>query len=129
MLLALFKLLAKLPLPLLHGTGRAIGQLVYLFPGRYRLRLTRNARQAGYFSKRFARQASGETGAMTLETPKVWLQPKACLAKTYSHDDDVARQARQEGRGILYLTPHLGCFEITARYIAQSTPITVMYRP
>lgn len=129
MLLALFHLMAKLPLPLLHATGRLIGFIVYFLPGRYRLRLDRNARQAGYTDKAFARRASGETGAMIMETPKVWLQYDACLAKTHSDDDDVVRQALAENRGILYLTPHLGCFEMTARYIARNGPITVMYRP
>ena len=27
------------------------------------------------------------------------------------------------------LTPHLGCFEVAAFYIAQRIPITVLYRP
>ncbi len=129
MLLVLFRALAALPLPLLHATGRLLGMFVYVFPGRYRIRLDRNAKQAGYMDKRFARRASGETGAMILETPKVWLDVDACLAKTFSDDDDVVARAKAEGRGILYLTPHLGCFEITARYIAQHSPITVMYRP
>ncbi|HLR12392.1 MAG TPA: lysophospholipid acyltransferase family protein, partial [Burkholderiaceae bacterium] len=75
MLLALFKILAWAPLSILHGSGRLVGRIMYLFPGRYRLRLRRNARQAGYFNPAFARNASAETGAMTMETPKVWLQP------------------------------------------------------
>lgn len=129
MLLVLFKLMARIPLALLHSSGRLIGKLVYLLPGRYRLRLRRNARQAGYFDPAFARRASGETAAMALETPRVWLRPEQCLAITASPDEAVVEAARKEGRGILYLTPHLGSFEITARYIAQSTPITVMYRP
>ncbi|MDB5936115.1 MAG: Lipid biosynthesis acyltransferase, partial [Massilia sp.] len=33
------------------------------------------------------------------------------------------------GRGIVFLTPHLGCFEITAQRIALRTSLTVMYRP
>jgi KDO2-lipid IV(A) lauroyltransferase len=32
------------------------------------------------------------------------------------------------GRGILFLTPHLGCFEITAQYYANFRPMTVLYR-
>ena len=36
---------------------------------------------------------------------------------------------RAENRGILFLTPHLGCFEITARYLARLMPMTVMFRP
>ncbi|MBF6617584.1 MAG: lysophospholipid acyltransferase family protein [Candidimonas sp.] len=129
MLLALFRLLALLPLPLLHGLGRLVGRLVYAWPGRYRKRLQANAAQAGYPERDFARQAAAETGAMVMETPKVWLRRQACLRLTHSDDDEVVRAALAEGRGILYLTPHLGCFEITARYLIQHGPITVMYRP
>lgn len=129
MLLAFFRLFARLPLPVLHRLGRAIGLAVYLCPGRYRKRLQSNAQQAGYGDPAFARQAAAETGAMIMETPRVWLRTAACLQQTHSDDDAVVQQALAQGRGILYLTPHLGCFEITARYLIQHGPITVMYRP
>jgi KDO2-lipid IV(A) lauroyltransferase len=129
MTLFFFRCLAYLPLPLLHGLGRLLGGLVYLFPGRYRNRLRGNAALAGYEHAGFARRASAETGAMILETPKVWLNTTWCLQHTFSDDDHVVQEALAEGRGVLYLTPHLGCFEITARYLLQHGPITVMYRP
>ncbi|MDS1140194.1 lysophospholipid acyltransferase family protein [Pusillimonas sp. SM2304] len=129
MFLALFRFLAWLPLPMLHAIGRFAGTLVYMWPGKYRKRLQANARQAGYPGAAFARRASAETGAMIMETPKIWLRTRQCLGKTHSDDNAVVRDALAEGRGILYLTPHLGCFEITARYLIQHGPITVMYRP
>jgi len=128
MLLALFRLLACLPLPLLHGMGRLAGLAVYAAPGRYRRRLRANARQAGYSDPAFARAAAGEAGAMIMELPKVWLRNAQSLGKVVSSDNSVVEQALAEGRGILYLTPHLGCFEITARYLLRHGPITVMYR-
>ncbi len=123
--------LARLPLPWLHRLGRLAGVAVYLWPGRYRRRLQSNAARAGYPQAAFARRAAAETGAMILETPKIWLHTPECLAKVQSPHDDVVHAALAENRGILYLTPHLGCFEITARYLAShfSQPITVMYRP
>lgn len=129
MVLVLLRLIALLPLPALHGIGRVLGRCVYALPGRYRQRLQRNARQAGYDDPAFARSAAGETGAMIMETPKVWLQTAKCVPKVVSDTEHVATDAMAEGRGILYLTPHLGCFEITARYIVKYGPITVMYRP
>lgn len=129
MVLFIFRLIAQLPLPMLHSIGRGLGTLVYCWPGRYRRRLRQNAAQAGYSDKRFARRAAAETGAMILETPKVWLDTQGCLARTHSTDDTIVREALAENRGVLYLTPHLGCFEITARYLLQHGPITVMYRP
>lgn len=131
MLLALFRLIARLPLPVLHALGRCLGRVIYAFPGRYRQRLRANAAQAGYADAAFARRAAAETGAMMMEMPKVWFRPEESLARAVSDDFHVIDQARAENRGILFLTPHLGCFEITARYIAVAchTPMTVMFRP
>jgi len=129
MLLRIFRLLSALPLPVLHGIGRVLGRLVYALPGRYRQRLRANARQAGYADAAFARRAAAQTGAMIAELPKVWLQPQSCLARTVSDDLPIVRAAMAEQRGVLYLTPHLGCFEITARFLATYAPMTVMYRP
>ena len=129
MLLVLFRLLAYLPLPVLHGIGRIAGRMVYAMPGKYRQRLQSNARQAGYPSPAFARRAAAETGAMIMELPKVWLRNEQSLRKATTSDGAVVQAALDEHRGILYLTPHLGCFEITARYLTRHGPLTVMFRP
>ncbi|MEI2415828.1 lysophospholipid acyltransferase family protein [Orrella sp. JC864] len=129
MLLALFRLLACLPLPWLQGLGRGLGRLVYALPGKYRDRLRANAAQAGYDDPAFARRAAGETGAMILELARVWFRGERSLAQVVSDDEAMVQAVRDEGRGILYLTPHLGCFEITARYVARIAPLTVMFRP
>ena len=129
MVLAMIRLLAKLPLPVLHGLGRFLGRCVYALPGRYRTRLRANARQAGYADAAFARRAAAETGAMILEMPRVWLHPAECLAQISSPSESIVQEALAEGRGLLYLTPHLGCFEITARHLVNYGPLTVMYRP
>ncbi|MBV6272600.1 lysophospholipid acyltransferase family protein [Alcaligenaceae bacterium CGII-47] len=129
MLLFFVRLSSTLPLWLLQGIGRVLGRLVYACPGRYRRRLQDNVRQAGYPDPAFARRAAAQTGAMILEIPKVWWRTAACLAKTVSDDEHVVHNALAEGRGVIYLTPHLGCFEITARHLTQHGPLTVMYRP
>src|SRR3546814_18867554 len=88
-----------------------------------------NARQAGYPDAGFARQAAAETGAMVMETPKVWLRTRQCLEQAHSADNEVVRAAPAAGRGIRYLTPLHGCFEITARSLLQHGPITVISPP
>jgi len=127
--LFLLRLLARLPLPVLHTLGRFLGRLVYALPGRYRKRLRANAAQAGYRTPAFARRAAAQTGAMIAEIPRVWFNNADSLARVVSDDEHVVAQARAENRGILYLTPHLGCFEITARHLARLAPLTVMFRP
>ena len=132
MLLILFRLLAYMPLSWLQGLGRLGGRIVYALPGRYRRRLRANARQAGYPEAAFARRAAAQTGAMIMELPKVWLRTTQCVGKVVADDDDVTMiaSAVAEGRGVLCLTPHVGSFEVAARYMAAAHgPMTVMFRP
>jgi KDO2-lipid IV(A) lauroyltransferase len=44
----LFRLLALLPLPILHAIGTVLGWIAFLASGTYRRRFLDNARQAGY---------------------------------------------------------------------------------
>ncbi|RYF59932.1 MAG: lysophospholipid acyltransferase family protein [Comamonadaceae bacterium] len=128
MLPFLLRLLARLPLSVLHTLGKLCGLIIYMLPGRYRDRLRANAAQAGYTDPAFLRRAAGHTGALILETPRVWLNEPASVAATTVADPDVLAQARAEGRGILFLTPHLGCYEVVARTLASVKPLTVMFR-
>jgi len=129
MLLSLVRLLAACPLSLLHAVGRCLGRLIYALPGRYRQRLRANARQAGYADAAFARRSAAQSGAMIAELPHVWLRPDACLRKTVCPDMDVLQAALAQRRGLLILTPHLGSFELIARFLVAQGPTTVMYRP
>jgi KDO2-lipid IV(A) lauroyltransferase len=42
---------------------------------------------------------------------------------------ELVRATLARGRGIVFLTPHLGCFELTAQQVARNVELTVMYRP
>lgn len=128
MLVTLFRLLSRLPLPILHAVGAALGWLVYLSSAKYRRRLAGNIRRAGFAGS--LPQAVGEAGKNVLELPFVWCAPQQrVMDKVRVEDWDVVQQALDAGRGVIFLTPHLGCFEITAQVVADKTPITVMYRP
>lgn len=130
----LFRLLAHLPLAALHNLGALLGWLAYGLSPTYRRHLRENIAQAGCVSVRG--RAVAEAGKTLLELPKLWLRPQdevvGRVVKVTGWDRVEA--AWDAGRGILFLTPHLGCFEITAQYYAaQSThashgPITVLYR-
>jgi KDO2-lipid IV(A) lauroyltransferase len=41
---------------------------------------------------------------------------------------DAAVGARDRGKTLVLLTPHMGSFEVTAQYASRHTPITVLYR-
>ena len=33
------------------------------------------------------------------------------------------------GRGIMFLTPHVGCFEILGPFLSSKGPVAILYRP
>jgi KDO2-lipid IV(A) lauroyltransferase len=121
-----FRLLALLPLPVLHAAGAALGWLSFLASPAYRRRFLANAAQADY---RFAqvRTAVSEAGKLIAESPRLWFGRPVTIQWDGA---ELISAARAQGRGIVFLTPHLGCFEITAQaYAARFGPITVLYRP
>ncbi|MDR2925995.1 MAG: lysophospholipid acyltransferase family protein [Azoarcus sp.] len=130
----LFHLLARLPLECLYRLGGWGGWLVYWCSPSYRRRLRANLGQGiGAFSPKLLRQAVAEAGRQALEVCWIWLRPlDAVLAKVKAvHGLELVEAARREGCGILFVTPHLGCFELAAHYCAHvgGAPLTVLYRP
>lgn len=124
----LFRFLSLLPLPVLHNLGAFFGWLAWLLSPTYRRHLRENAALAG--AEEAATASVAEAGKAILELPKIWLRPQeevvARIAKVSGWE--LVEAAWAEGRGILFLTPHLGCFEITAQYYAAFRPMTVLYR-
>jgi KDO2-lipid IV(A) lauroyltransferase len=127
----LLRLVARLPLPLLHSIGAALGWLVYLVSPRYRGMIARNLEIAGLDSSRMRSAVVAETGKGALEIPAIWLRPHEQAAALVVeavgwHHVERAAAAR---KGLILLTPHLGCWEVSGQYIASRMPITVMYSP
>ena len=129
-MLVLYRLVCRWPLRLLHGIGALLGWLTWLASPTYRRRFAEHAALAGYgFAQ--VRPAIAHAGRMALETPRLWFGPPAPVQWD---GDGLIDAAYAAGKGIVFFTPHLGCFEITAqavaaRYHAAHGPLTVLYRP
>ncbi|GAB4406021.1 MAG: lysophospholipid acyltransferase family protein [Rhodoferax sp.] len=128
----LFSVLARWPLWALHGLGSVLGWLAFLSSGVYRRRFMNNARQAGYAWGQ-VRAAVAESGKLLAELPRLWLGTPVPV-HWHGSSQTLVAQALAGGRGVVFLTPHLGCFEITAQAYAQcfgvqGQPMTVLYRP
>jgi len=124
-------LLARLPLRVLHALGSVLGWAMYLLSGTYRARLRAHLAQAGYTDAATRRAAIAQAGRMVAEAPKLWLRPREevmALVRRVEGLDAVAA-ARAAGKGAVLLTPHYGCFEITAHVVAEAGPLTALYRP
>ena len=126
----LFRFLAFLPLPWMHRVGAVLGWVVWWLSPTYRRHFKEQSAQAGY-SWPQVRGAVAAAGCQTLESFRVWFG-----APMPMHWDGVhhIEEAYAQGHGVLFLTPHLGCFEITApsgaaHFGPSRGPITVLYRP
>lgn len=125
-MLTFLRLLAVLPLWLLHAAGVVVGWLSFAASPTYRRRFLANASQAGY-SFAQVREAVSEAGKLVAEVPRIWFGRPVPVAWTGAA---LIAQALAKGRGIIFLTPHLGCFEVAAQdYAASFGRITVLYRP
>ena len=127
---ALFRLLSHWPLVALHALGWLLGWVAFLASGVYRRRFLANARLAGVTWPGWAR-AVGESGRLVAELPRLWLGKPVAVRWDGL---ELVEEALQQRRGIIFLTPHLGCFEVTARayaerFAASGQPITVLFRP
>ena len=131
----LFRLLSHLPLAWLHRLGALAGWLAYLGSPRYRRNLQANLGQAG-IDPALRGPAAAEAGKQALELARIWMksleETNAQVAEVCGWEFVQAAQAR--GKGILFLTPHLGCFEMSVQaaarcWAAEHGDITILYRP
>jgi KDO2-lipid IV(A) lauroyltransferase len=109
--------------------------MVYWSSPRYASRLQENLRAAPVWHdeadyRRILRSAIAETGRQGLEILPLWFRPQSAAARLVRAciGEQMVLDAYREGRGVVLLTPHLGCFEISAIYAAERFPITVLYR-
>lgn len=134
MLTLLFKLIARMPLGAVHAVGAAAGWFAYALSPTYRARLRANLALAGLDDAATRRAAIAEAGKQALESAWVWLRPaRDLLAKVDPADLERMKAAQTEGRPVVFLTPHLGCFEIISKaYALHADPrtrtMTVLYR-
>ena len=132
----LFDLTARMPLRLLHGLGALLGRLIYRLDRTYAARLRENLSRAlqdvpDEARERVRRANIREMGKSILELPWVWRRPlDVVLGRVRTvHGLAHLEAAQHAGRGVIFLTPHLGCFEIVSLYLAARLPITILYRP
>ncbi len=128
----LFHLLGRLPLRLLHDLGVLLGWAAWLASPAYRRHLKENLALAYNPAEAAAilPAAIAHAGRGVMELPYLWTRPKAEVVGLVTQVTgwELIEAAWQRGDGILFFTPHLGCFEITAQYYASRAPITVLYR-
>ncbi len=132
MLTLLFKAMAYLPLQVLHVLGGLVGQLMWLLSPSYAQRLRENIEfvYSGTESKNIIKNNILESGKAILELPAIWFRSHQATAKLMRavHGLDLVEEAVANKRGVILLTPHIGCFEIIPHFLSTKFPFTAMYR-
>lgn len=136
MLVALMRQLARLPLSWIQATGGVLGWAVYFLSPSYAARLRDNLLLSAIWQDEsdyqgILRRNIAESGKAGAELIPIWFRPATEVCKWVVSADSLAlvEAAERRGKGIIYLTPHLGCFDIAALWLASRSPITVLYRP
>ena len=119
----------------MQGAGWLGGWLVYLLSGAYRRQFLANVRQARMGWRQWL-GAVGAAGQLLAELPRLWFGPASAVLWDGAEHIDAALA---RGKGVVFLTPHLGCFEVTAQAYARrygraqgnqaGRPMTVLFRP
>jgi KDO2-lipid IV(A) lauroyltransferase len=135
LVIGLFELLSYLPLWLLHRMGVLLGWAAYRLSGSYASRLRENMELEWHGRLENALQTLiraniAESGKGISELPWVWRRPlEQVLAKVREcHGWELVEAALSRSKGLIILTPHIGCFEVIGLYVGVRMPITCMYR-
>lgn len=128
----LFWLISRLPLAWLQAIGGALGLFAARLPGRYGRRLRENFLHAfPDATEEMIAEAARSAGRMMLEMPYFWSRP-VIKAPLYDFNELVwpaMERLLEQGRGVIVLTPHLGCFEVLPQSYAMRDPVTVLFKP
>ncbi|MDP3088564.1 MAG: lysophospholipid acyltransferase family protein [Methylotenera sp.] len=131
----LLKPLSTISLPTIHCLGSLIGNLVYFLMPKSKKLVIENLTQSDLFNdeislKKAVKQSILESGKSILESFAIWQKSEReilSLVKQVQGWSNV-ETALQSGKGVIFLTPHLGCFEVTSIYIGAKQPLTVLFR-
>ncbi|MCS6763318.1 MAG: lysophospholipid acyltransferase family protein [Candidatus Protistobacter heckmanni] len=130
-LTGVFWLLARLPLSWMQAVGAAAGLAAARRPGRYSRRLRENLLRAyPQADEAMFDEAARSAGRMSAEMPYGWsrrdpLKPFPGLMRPHKAQGDALLA---QGKGMIIITPHLGCFEFLALAVAENWPLTALYR-
>ena len=127
-------LLTKLSLNSVHTIGVFVGKLYFFFSKKNYKILRDNIQNSKIFEHSIIEDAIkeniNELGKGIIESFFIWGSTKEGSLKLVRNivGEKYLINAEKRGKGIIFLTPHLGCFEITSIYYGSKMPITVMYR-
>jgi KDO2-lipid IV(A) lauroyltransferase len=131
----LYRCAARLPLPLAHALGAALGVAAWLVPNRFtrrnRFHIALCLPELGRVAReRLVFRTLVESGKALVELPVLWSGPAARVARLVREVRglDEWDRALAAGKGVIAASPHLGAWEMAGLEYARRHPIVTMYR-
>lgn len=135
MLKFLIKPLSSLPLPKIHRLGSWLGLLMYFLMRNSREIIKENLKQSNLIKnnedlQKTVKKNMQENGKAILESLAIWQKDNSEILqwiKVCTNWSSIEKSITQK-KGLIFLTPHMGCFEITSIFYGSHYPITVLFR-
>ncbi|MDC0422819.1 lipid A biosynthesis acyltransferase [Methylophilaceae bacterium] len=136
-LTALIKLILRiLPLFIIQYLGILLGKLFHYLRPNIRAMLIKNIKSTGIFKTSHTlnnaiNENINETGKTIIESLAIWANSQNRVLKWIKNvkGEGYIEKAKKVGKGIIFLTPHMGAYEITSIYYGLNNPLTILYRP
>lgn len=131
-----FRLLSRLPLGWNHALGAFLGRLVAAWSPRFRRRTLENLRASGLAGSeddvaRLARESAEEAGKGATELAWCLFRPPEAVAGLVVERTgwEAVEQLRRDGRSAIFVTPHLGGYDVAGRFLVAHRQVLALYRP
>jgi Kdo2-lipid IVA lauroyltransferase/acyltransferase len=130
----LVRLIARLPMSLIHRLGAGLGLLVTRWPNRQRRNALMNiALCLPHLSRDEQRRLRDrnlrEFGKTYCEIGYLWLRPTEQVLSLVREIRGAELLRREPGKGLIVLSPHIGAWELAGLYLATQGPTAIFYKP
>ena len=129
-------ILSRLSLATIHKLGELIGVFSHWLKPKTKMVLVQNIIQSAIFADENALKNAiklniHETGKTMLESLVIWgsTQQQVLGWVKAVHNIELITEAINLKKGIIFLTPHIGAYEVASIYYASQRPLTILYRP
>lgn len=130
----ILRLLSRLPLLLVHSLGTFVGWSMLKIPNKQRRNALINIRLcypdlSDDEALAFRRRSLFEYGKTYSEVAYLWMRPAEKVLSLVRGVTGGELLRRENARGVIVLSPHLGAWELAGLYLSTRGPTTTLYKP
>ncbi len=136
LIIGVLKSLSLLPLSWARAVGRLFGHLFWWIQVKPARVAQINLQHcfpdlAAEDRQKLAKQSFVQTSVTSAEMAAAWCWPADRVYRLISsiEGEELLAKAKQDGTGILFLSPHLGNWEVICAYLGKNYDISILYQP